>query len=1025
MNKLLTKSQLAVFSFIFFLLLAVTSPFWLWQLKANHPFSTLILGNDSENQGLAWLFNHEKAKKFSFLPNDQRVSTNYDVYYLADHEGSLNKEQLSELEKALIHSSGKTVISEYSTLASASTGPVSEKVKNLFNINWNGWAGKYFSDLASAEIPSWVKKNYEGKWTFNGSGIILVNQDGFVIVIEQKDLTGEGISFQYTKKGEKLLGSKLAADYKGWFQLVEARDEDEVAAVYQMPVSKEAKARLKSLGLPAQFPAVVLQQTAKYTSYYFAGDFSVEADAPGIYQTKGISWWKQHMAADDSFYWKAYVPMMKGLLANGLDLRKDQKQVEIMQIDGVQLNSRTNENSIQIQKNGQWENILVKGVNMGIAKPGTFPGETGITKDEYFRWFKAIGAMNANAIRVYTIHPPAFYEAFYEYNLIAEKPLYLFHGAWVNEENLVHYQDAFHPEVTDDFKQEIKHIIDIVHGQAKLPERPGHASGEYKYNISPYVLGFIIGIEWDPQAVVSTNEKHKGMKAFAGEFFRTHDASPFEIWLTQLMEFTTAYGMKTYQWQHSMSFTNWVTTDLLTHPAEPSENEDMVTVDPNHIIRTTNFHAGLFASYHVYPYYPDFLNYEKKYTEYIDSEGKKNNYAGYLHDLLSAHEMPVLIAEFGVPESRGLTHVNVDGMDQGFHSEKEQGEINKRLFESIVSEGAAGGLVFSWQDEWFKRTWNTMDYDNPDRRPFWSNRQTNEQHFGLLSFEPGAFEAKIYVDGDTADWEKMRAKPVYEDPSNAMYITSDEEDLFIRLDSQKPIDPNQINTDFLIDTIHDQGQTSLSLQNGKEIRTNFGVDFHISLSDRTQSRILIDSYYDSFYYHYGNLLKMIPKVDYASQKNNGIFHPIRLALNKELTIPSTGEKQPFLSYETGKLMFGNGNPLHQDFDSLTDISISKDRKTIELRLPWAILNMKDPSQKEVIGNLWEKGLTSSEKIKGIRLAVVMTDQDGKMTSFPKMTNGMLLAEDTATYTWDNWDQPAYHERLKDSYWIMKEVFQNH
>ncbi len=72
------------------------------------------------------------------------------------------------------------------------------------------------------------------------------------------------------------------------------------------------------------------------------------------------------------------------------------------------------------------ENVLLKGVNMGIAKPGHFPGETAITKEEYFRWFKQIGAMHANAVRVYTIHPPAFYEAFYEYNEIAEQPLYLF-----------------------------------------------------------------------------------------------------------------------------------------------------------------------------------------------------------------------------------------------------------------------------------------------------------------------------------------------------------------------------------------------------------------------------------------------------------------------------------------------------------------------------------------------------------------------------------------------------------------------
>jgi hypothetical protein len=72
------------------------------------------------------------------------------------------------------------------------------------------------------------------------------------------------------------------------------------------------------------------------------------------------------------------------------------------------------------------------------------------------------------------------------------------------------------------------------------------------------------------------------------------------------------------------------------------------------------------------------------------------------------HDLPVLVAEFGIPASRGLTHENVYGLDQGNHSEKEQGLKVKQLFEDIVEEKMAGGMVFSWQDEWFKRTWNTI-----------------------------------------------------------------------------------------------------------------------------------------------------------------------------------------------------------------------------------------------------------------------------------------------------------------------------
>ena len=82
---------------------------------------------------------------------------------------------------------------------------------------------------------------------------------------------------------------------------------------------------------------------------------------------------------------------------------------------------------LQVYQNGKWKDLLIKGVNMGISKPGHFPGETAISKEEYLRWFKEIGKMNANSIRVYTIHPPGFYEALAEYN---QKPKNPFIFSW-------------------------------------------------------------------------------------------------------------------------------------------------------------------------------------------------------------------------------------------------------------------------------------------------------------------------------------------------------------------------------------------------------------------------------------------------------------------------------------------------------------------------------------------------------------------------------------------------------------------
>ncbi len=345
--------------------------------------------------------------------------------------------------------------------------------------------------------------------------------------------------------------------------------------------------------------------------------------------------------------------------------------------------------------------FLLKGVNIGIANPGHFPGETAITKAEYLRWFKAIGKMHANVIRVYTLHPPAFYDALFEYNQKTKHPLYLIHGVWLNEEKMNSLGDIYNENLTKEFQHDIRQTVDVIHGKAQIPQKLGHASGKYHSNISKYVIGWILGIEWDPNMMKSTNDKHKGHIDYNGQYFQTNNATPFEVWLASIIDNTVKYETEKYAWQRPISFSNWVTTDPIHHPNEPMENEDMVSLDPNHVKPKSTLYPGYFASYHVYPYYPEFLNYELTYTNYIDSRGMKNSYAGYLHDLRKVHNMPVLISEFGVPSSRGMTHRNRYGWNQGFHNETEQGQITAHLFEDIQIEGMAGGIVFSWQDEWF------------------------------------------------------------------------------------------------------------------------------------------------------------------------------------------------------------------------------------------------------------------------------------------------------------------------------------
>ncbi|UQZ37735.1 hypothetical protein C2I18_27525 [Paenibacillus sp. PK3_47] len=713
---------------------------------------------------------------------------------------------------------------------------------------------------------------------------------------------------------------------------------------------------------------------------------------------------------------------------------------------GTRYSAKIADNRLQVYENNAWKDMQIKGVNMGMAKPGTWPGEAGITEDDYYRWLEMISDMNANMIRVYTLHPPGFYNALKRFNDSHESKLYVMHGVWIEEESLFSTMDAFQAENLEPFKQEIENVINVIHGNAELAPRPGHASGSYKADISPYVAAWILGVEWDPDMVQQTNLVNASVGEYAGKYVYTENAAPFENWLAGIFDHTLEYELTNYHWQRPISFTNWVTTDLLEHPAEPSDKEDIVAVNPNVIHLKEDIHTGQFASYHVYPYYPDFLNYEPAYLEYKDHRGNPNNYAAYLKVLKEAHSLPVLIAEFGVPSSRGLTHENPFGMNQGFLSEAEQGRISASLYEDIMYAGMMGGLVFTWQDEWFKRTWNTMDLDNPDRRPYWSNAQTNEQQFGLLSFDT----LKIRVDGSTEDWEASGASPLYEKDSgplqsaddgrdeqrtlNKVYVNHDERYLYVRVDFKDMDQGNPfgaMNTLIAFNTLQGQGNTDLPNETG--VRTEEGIDFVVQLQGEDSSRIVVDSYYDLFQFQYG---ESIEALSYPIAQNSGIFHPVRLALNKQLTIPSTGEEVPFSFYETGKLLQGNGNPEAEDYNSLADFFVNPDKAMIELRLPWSLLNVKDPSTREIHGNVWDGGLQNSSFIEGIDIAVITYKPGADGNAAPLgSSSGTLRAADSfpatgmsgqlgtmSRYEWEGWDLPQSKERLKQSYAVIQELY---
>ena len=701
------------------------------------------------------------------------------------------------------------------------------------------------------------------------------------------------------------------------------------------------------------------------------------------------------------------------------------------QRDSMQFIAKVEGRDFYVYSNGGWHKKFLKGVNMGVTKPGAFPGEFAITKAEYLRWFQYISDMNSDVIRVYTTQAPAFYDALYEFNKTSKKPLYLLQGVYLREDLIMKLDDAYgdHEAIKKDFIQSAQDLVDIFHGQAKLPERLGYASGEYKSDISEYVIGWILGIEWDPMFVVGTIKNNSSKRSYNGKFLYTDKASPFETFLCEVGDQVVTYEAEKYKMMRPLSYTNWLTTDTLKHPNEPFiSREDKVEVNTENIKFRSEFKPGMFASYHVYPYYPDFLNYQEDYVKFKDDSGKINTYRAYLRDLFKHHTMPVMVAEVGVPAARGMAHVSLySGYNQGRHDEKEQGRIVTSLLQDIYAEGYCGGLIFSWQDEWFKRVWNTMQFDLPSQRPFWSNPQANEQQFGILAFEPGKDKTICDVDGDISDWQND--KPIYVSDKVELYAKSDEKYLYLLAKTN--------NFDFAndalyipIDSLAGQGNSHDAVRTLKFTRP---AEFLVQINGESNSKIVVDAYYDAFYYNYAEKGKSLDKKQSYRKKDNGIFNPMNLCISNEIFLPQENKYIPFHSYETGILQYGDANPAHETYNSLTDFSAKNGN--VEIRIPWQLLNIMDPSTKTAMADFYSrKGIKVESNFKKDESFMNFERNDGIKA---QVIDGMYIGagivkqgqgNDTEIgmgyYTWKPWVLPTFHERLKQSYGILQKTFKD-
>lgn len=604
---------------------------------------------------------------------------------------------------------------------------------------------------------------------------------------------------------------------------------------------------------------------------------------------------------------------------------------------------------------------FLPGINLGSTTPGHQPGELSITGAQYRTWFAAMGWLGLRVVRISTLHPPAFYAELARYNRAdPDQPLYLMQGVYPPDESYAGKRNLFDPDVTTAFQNELQDAARAVAGNLARDPTPGRAAGIWDTDVTPWLAGWIIGLELDPYAASASDRRNTAAPAVRGRYFRSAPAAtPTERWLAARMdELATAEARQGRT--EPIAFVNRPATDPLRHPTEPLQQEDFYQLDANHVLPTASWPAGTFASYHAYPFYPDFQRHEPALQAYR-YRGRPDPYAGYLAALRRHHgDLPTLITEFGVPSSIGSAHGGPLGRTQGDHSEREAMRIDAELLRLIKDQGLAGGFLFAWVDEWFASAWNTITHQDPERRQLWHDPFTNGQHFGLVAMDAAGSPDAVtqYLVDDEDGW-----------PARRVTARVDESYVRLRVGLGRPA-PSTVTLGFDV----------LPGLSGTPGPATADAD----------AALVLDLVAHTGQAYLRRQLDPMP-LDYAlpaparGPAPDG-WRRFELIVNRDLTVPTTGERRPAEVQNAGALRYGtpeadSRNLWFRDGDDLV------------VRVPWALLGYADPSRHMV--GVPERTLTlRAGPGVGVTVSATGTDQP------------------VGNVTWVNWNRTYPVERLK-------------
>jgi len=159
-------------------------------------------------------------------------------------------------------------------------------------------------------------------------------------------------------------------------------------------------------------------------------------------------------------------------------------------------------------------------------------------------------------------------------------------------------------------------------------------------------------------------------------------------------------------------------------------------------------------------------------------------------------------------------------------------------------------------------------------------------------------------------------------------------------------------------------------------------------------------------------------------------HPLRTVANAAaqwdslVVVPNRrrigrgGQIYPAISYNRNRLLYSP-----QSKSSLTDWYADASSGVIEVRLPWGMLHVIDPSTRSVLFGNTAVGEAIGATTDGFRFVVESYDPAKPQAGADHLPRGPTSGfADPPTWTWPTWESPQWHSEVKPLFAAMQRTF---